>query len=763
VESVRKSNGQWLFEGSLAAFPYAVEGIESDEEGNLIVCTDNNGFYRVRLAKEAPTAFQSAIVERLLDQENREVPSGNGAMCWWHGKVLLVGADRVWQLASSSNQLEPFELTAKRLPSRKVSTIEMSRLTDDYVWVVSRPREAGPEIGFEIGKLYQSGEYEPLSHSVTYPAGIIYSIWDENIDGEPVVWIAGDYGLRRVSLDRPAFSTRTFDVYSSELVPADAPPIRVHNGQNLALKYDDRDFQIRFATDHFSVGSELHYWVTLEGQVKRAFAPTTSPIWRSGALNEGRYVLHVKAKDSNGVESKEFTFGFTIEPPWYRTIWMELILGALVIFAVYFFNRWRTRRLRLRQRELEQTVELRTRELRDNEIQLRNAKDAAESARRTADSANRAKTVFLANMSHELRTPINSVLGYGQILLRRLDINADVKVKVKRIITSGDHLLEMINEVLDLSKVEAGKLAVNFRPVDMRRFVSGIVDEFEPRAAQADLRFVHEIEGTLPASIETDPLRLRQVLYNLLGNALKFTAQGEVAFRIIVEPTRLLFEVKDTGQGISKSDLPSIFEPFYQATNNELKSQGVGLGLHIARQIVERLGGEISVASELGQGSCFTVDIPRREADPIFPKLESQQIVGYQGSRRKILIVDDEPLNRLMLNELLSMVGFDTADASTAKEASSLLKEHVDAVISDIRMPDCDGHAWCRQLRTAPETKNLIIIASSGSVFADDQRLALDSGFSDFLPKPVMEEQLFEVLGSHLKLDWIYAPLASNN
>jgi signal transduction histidine kinase/CheY-like chemotaxis protein len=684
-------------------------------------------------------------------------------MCWWHGKVLLVGADRVWQLASSSNQLEPFELTAKRLPSRKVSTIEMSRLTDDYVWVVSRPREAGPEIGFEIGKLYQSGEYEPLSHSVTYPAGIIYSIWDENIDGEPVVWIAGDYGLRRVSLDRPAFSTRTFDVYSSELVPADAPPIRVHNGQNLALKYDDRDFQIRFATDHFSVGSELHYWVTLEGQVKRAFAPTTSPIWRSGALNEGRYVLHVKAKDSNGVESKEFTFGFTIEPPWYRTIWMELILGALVIFAVYFFNRWRTRRLRLRQRELEQTVELRTRELRDNEIQLRNAKDAAESARRTADSANRAKTVFLANMSHELRTPINSVLGYGQILLRRLDINADVKVKVKRIITSGDHLLEMINEVLDLSKVEAGKLAVNFRPVDMRRFVSGIVDEFEPRAAQADLRFVHEIEGTLPASIETDPLRLRQVLYNLLGNALKFTAQGEVAFRIIVEPTRLLFEVKDTGQGISKSDLPSIFEPFYQATNNELKSQGVGLGLHIARQIVERLGGEISVASELGQGSCFTVDIPRREADPIFPKLESQQIVGYQGSRRKILIVDDEPLNRLMLNELLSMVGFDTADASTAKEASSLLKEHVDAVISDIRMPDCDGHAWCRQLRTAPETKNLIIIASSGSVFADDQRLALDSGFSDFLPKPVMEEQLFEVLGSHLKLDWIYAPLASNN
>jgi hypothetical protein len=154
VESIRKSNDQWRLEGSLPAFPYSVEGIEGDEEGNLLVCTDNNGFYRLRLHKEAPGAFQSAVVERLSDQENREVPSGNGSICYWHGKLLLVGADRVWQLRSGSNRLEPFELTAKTLPSRKVSSVNISRLTDDYVWVVSRPPEAGPEIGFEVGKLY---------------------------------------------------------------------------------------------------------------------------------------------------------------------------------------------------------------------------------------------------------------------------------------------------------------------------------------------------------------------------------------------------------------------------------------------------------------------------------------------------------------------------------------------------------------------------------------------------------------------------------
>jgi CheY-like chemotaxis protein/anti-sigma regulatory factor (Ser/Thr protein kinase) len=297
----------------------------------------------------------------------------------------------------------------------------------------------------------------------------------------------------------------------------------------------------------------------------------------------------------------------------------------------------------------------------------------------------------------------------------------------------------------------------------LHNFVAGIADEFELRAAAANLRFVHQIEGTLPASIETDPLRLRQVLYNLLGNAVKFTAQGEVAFRIFVERARLIFEVKDTGKGISQSDLPSIFEPFYQGTNNDLKSQGAGLGLHIAKQVVELLGGEISVASELGQGCSFTVGIPRRDADPIYPKLESQQIIGYEGPRRRILIVDDEPLNRLMLKELLSTVGFETADASTPKEAFSLLKDHIDAVICDIRMPEYNGHAWCRQLRSAPDTNNLIIIASSGSVFADDQRLALDSGFSDFLPKPVMEEELFDILGNHLKLNWIYASQTSKN
>ena len=171
---------------------------------------------------------------------------------------------------------------------------------------------------------------------------------------------------------------------------------------------------------------------------------------------------------------------------------------------------------------------------------------------------------------------------------------------------------------------------------------------------------------------------------------------------------------------------------------------------------MELLGGEITIASELGQGSTFSFEIPLRGADAVSTGLPLPQVIGYEGPRRKILVVDDEPLNRSILRELLSAVGFDATEADSPEEAVRLLQDHFDAVISDIRMPGYDGHTLCRHLRSSPATENLVIIASSASVFADDQRLALDSGFNDFLPKPVMEEELFEILGRHLKLKWIY-------
>jgi signal transduction histidine kinase/CheY-like chemotaxis protein len=758
LESIYDSNGLWLSEGLLSQLPYFILGMDQNERGDLFVCTESNGFYRIKLKDGAQPLFRDARIEQLLDLQNRKVPSGQGPIFKWEGQMLFVGADRVSKLVPRENRLEPFELATKSLPGRRINTITRSQLTDDYVWVISRPPNAAPETGFEVGRLYVTGRYKPLSHAVSYPLGVINSIWDEKVEGEPVAWIAGDYGLMRVSLDRPAFTGRKFELYPSQIMTTDGTPIFIRDGKELTLNYDDRDFQIRFGTDRFGVGNELYYEARLEGKVEHQFPVTTAAVWRSGALNEGRYLLYVQARDSNGVESKEYTFAFTINPPWYRTLWMEVASGLAIILAFYFFSRWRTWKMRQRERALEQIVDLRTQELRESEIQLRKARDAAELARENAETANRAKTAFLANMSHELRTPINSILGYTQILLRRLDVRDEGKAKLKTILSSGEHLLEMINEVLDLSRVESGKVSVTFRSLELPKFIAGIVDEFKLRARRGNLRFTCEMHGVLPQWIETDPLRLRQVLYNLLGNAMKFTAEGEVAFRVGVKPERLRFEVEDTGRGIPESDLPWLFKPFYQATNNNVIGQGVGLGLHISKQIVELLGGEISIESELGQGSTFSFEIPRRDADPVSLAALSPQIRNYEGPRLKILVVDDERLNRSMLRELLSTVGLEAAEADSAEKAFSLIKEGFAAVISDIRMPGYDGHTFCRNLRSSAETKDLIIIASSASVFADDQRLALNSGFNDFLPKPVMEEDLFGILERHLGLKWIYAP-----
>ncbi len=746
LQSIHNSNGQWYSEGWLSQLPYFFQGMAEDENGDLFLCAENEGFYRVQLKKGAQPLFRDAKIERLLDTQNKKIPSGEGPICQWQGQMLFVGDDRVWKLQESKDRLEPFALAAKSLPGRKIRRMDRSQLTDDYVWVSSRPPNAGPETGFEVGRLYTSGAYEPVSHAVSYPLGEINSIFDENVDGEAVAWIAGDYGLMRVLLDRTAFSKRKFELYPSQIVTADGAPIATQSGKELRLKYDGRDFQIRFGTDHFSVGDELYYEARLEGKINQRSPVTTSAVWRSGALDEGHYLLHVQAKDSDGVESKEYTLAFAIDPPWYRTLWMEIASGLLVILAFYVFSRWRTWQMRLRQQELVQTVDLRTPELR----QLRKAKEQEE-------TADRAKSAFLANMSHELRTPINSILGYTQILLRRVDLGNDGKAKLKTILSSGEHLLEMISEVLDLSRVESGKVSISFRPLELPKFMAGIVDEFQLRAAAKNLHFIHQIYGDLPPWIETDPVRLRQVLYNLLGNAMKFTAHGEVAFRVYVNPGRLRFEVNDTGKGIPKEDLPSLFKPFYQATNNDVTGQGVGLGLYISKQIVELLGGEITISSQLGQGSTFSCEIPLREADPGSAESRAPQVIGYEGLSRKILVVDDERLNRAILRELLSTVGFDVTEADSSEQALHLLKDHFDAVIYDVRMPGCDGHKLCRYLRSSPATESLVIIASSASVFADDKRLALESGSNDFLPKPVMEEELFEILGTQLKLTWIYA------
>jgi signal transduction histidine kinase/CheY-like chemotaxis protein len=429
--------------------------------------------------------------------------------------------------------------------------------------------------------------------------------------------------------------------------------------------------------------------------------------------------------------------------------WLYFVYAFGFFLAVAALVRWRCWELQRRERELMVTEETRTAELRESQEQSVEAKGVAE-------AGDHAKTVFLANMSHELRTPLNSILGHTQLLVRVPGQTEDQRQKLKIILSSGERLLQMINELLDLSRIEAGTAALNVQPLQLRPFLRLLVDEFQLRASQKHLAFTYSLDGTMPNGIETDSVRLQQILCNLIGNAIKFTDSGEVSLRVQRINDQMRFEVRDTGKGIPERDFPNVWMPFYQASNSDRASQSVGLGLYISKRIVSLLGGELQMRSSTESGSIFWFDLPLHEVSVPRAEPEKGRIDGYEGPQRKLLLVDDEDANRTFLRELLEHVGFKVTEARSGKAALDLmLHENFDALISDLRMSDMDGSSFCRQIRTGLKLHDLVLIASSASVYEDDKHNAISSGFDDFLPKPVREPDLLSALTLHLNLCWI--------
>ncbi len=439
--------------------------------------------------------------------------------------------------------------------------------------------------------------------------------------------------------------------------------------------------------------------------------------------------------------------------------------------AVYLVERKRVEQaLRITNEDLEKRVDQRTRE-------LSLARDAAE-------SANRAKSEFLAHMSHELRTPLNGILGYAQILQRDTSASTNQQRGINIIHQCGTHLLTLINDILDLSKIEAKKLTLCADDFLLAPFLHEIVEVFRIKAEQKDISFNYIPSANLPPSIQADEKRLRQVLLNIIGNAVKFTDAGGVTFRVETlsapEPMeindaeaeltgdgirnwkwKLRFTVEDTGIGISTEKIDHIFLPFEQASDYERNSEGTGLGLAITVKILKIMGSELKVESTLGQGSIFSFEVEFLEAQSWIGSEASQtktaDIIGYKGGARHILVVDDRWENRSVVRNLLEPIGFVIHEADNGAIAlEKIAQREPDMIVTDLVMPVLDGFEMTRQIRQRPELDNIVILASSASVFSMDQEASQRAGCNDFLPKPISADALFDKLQQLLGIQWHY-------
>jgi CheY-like chemotaxis protein len=384
-------------------------------------------------------------------------------------------------------------------------------------------------------------------------------------------------------------------------------------------------------------------------------------------------------------------------------------------------------------------------------------------------------------MSHELRTPLNGILGYAQILQR--DKNSTLKQQegFDIIYQCGTHLLTLINDILDLSKIEADKLELYPEDFHFSSFLARVTEIFRLKAEQKSIHFTYLALNPLPEVVHTDEKRLRQVLINLLSNAVKFTDRGDVTFKVGLMGNgewgigngskedkrefsqfpipKIRFEVEDTGIGMNDEQIEKIFLPFEQVGDSSRRAEGTGLGLSISQKIISRMGSEIFVEStpEVGSRFWFDLDLPiiSNPSKPTFIQV-TETIYGYQGEKRKILVIDDRWENRSFIINLLQPLGFELDEASNGREGlEKAVTWQPDLIITDLVMPGMDGFEMTRQLRQVPKLQNTIILAISANAFETERLHSLASGCNDFLSKPVQAEEVLNKIKTYLHLTWI--------
>ncbi|MEA5509622.1 7TM-DISM domain-containing protein [Crocosphaera sp. UHCC 0190] len=403
---------------------------------------------------------------------------------------------------------------------------------------------------------------------------------------------------------------------------------------------------------------------------------------------------------------------------------------------------------------LENKVNQRTQKLQKREIQLRKSKEKAE-------AANQAKNIFIANMSHELRTPLNAILGFSQLMNRSDKLSPDYQENINIIYHSGEYLLTLINHVLNLSKIEAGKFVLDLTNIDFHELLDELKNIFILSARNKGLNLRFTKEPNVPQWIKTDVTKLKEVLINILGNAIKFTPSGSVSLRVSREKNNLIFEIEDTGIGIAQAELENIFKSFYQCQNYPQSQEGTGLGLTISDNFIKLMGGKITVQSVIGKGTTFRffIELIEVKHHEIKSPVNQQRVIGLEPKQPhyKILIVDDNIANRRLLLKLLQPLEFSLKEAANGQEAIEIWQEwHPDLIFMDIRMPVMDGFEATKQIKATSQENKTIIIAVTASVLEEKETLIYEVGCDGLIRKPFNDIEIFEALHQYLGVRYVY-------